>query len=214
MPNFDFNAETDQNQISTTRSDKISNQASLGVELEFKQFDDGEASESSRNGIDGERRKNRDRRRLRMRSGDSTESVEGIERRDRARGDDAVERLLSVQRREGGRGVDEGEWLNEDIAVNAEQLLTAGTADGERSVEDFSNQFEIMPIELRYKNYTYHAMLKPIWFRLHHHLPPFQTIWISLCKLLWRSLGRDFTLFFLFFFFFFKWSCKSKKFCQ
>lgn len=169
MPNFDFNAETDQNQISPTRSDKISYEASLGVEFEFKHFDDGEGSESSRNGINGERRKKRDRRRLGMRSGDSTESVEGIERGDGARGDDTVERLLSVQRREGGRGVDEGEWINEDFAVNAEQLLTAGTADGERSVEDFSDQFEILPIELRYKNYAYHAMLKPIWFLLHHH---------------------------------------------
>lgn len=78
-----------------------------------------------------------------MRGGNRAEATESIRCGDGARGDDTVERVLFVQGagRAGGGG--QGERVDQDLAVDAEQLLAGCSSNVGRFAQDFSGQFQI-----------------------------------------------------------------------
>ncbi|XP_057981326.1 U-box domain-containing protein 27-like isoform X2 [Malania oleifera] len=94
------------------------------------------------------RRESRDLRGPEMRGGDSAEGDEGVERGDGACGYDSVEHMLPVSGSKGSRGGDEEQWANQDLAVDAEQLLGGGETNGRGFAEDFQSELQVLSFQL------------------------------------------------------------------
>jgi len=69
--------------------------------------------------------------------GDIAEGVESIGDGDRDGGDGTVECVVSVSRSESAGIGDEGEWIDEDFASDAEQLFSRCSSNVRRFAQDF-----------------------------------------------------------------------------
>lgn len=148
MPNRGFGAETREGEISPARRGQVLVEAP--VRLEFHDVDDREGPEAARNGVVREGRSGEDLRggrggRIRqvLPLGDRAEAAESFELGDGARGDGTVERVLLVQGAIGAGGGGESERVDEDPAVDAEQLLAVRSSNVGRFAQDVPGEFQV-----------------------------------------------------------------------
>ncbi|KAF8405862.1 hypothetical protein HHK36_007940 [Tetracentron sinense] len=148
LPDHCIDAKTDQGKDPLARSG--TDIGEINLSNEFRCFDHREGYEAIRDGFDVHRKPNRNMRGSSLHFSDCSEIAKSIKFSDRARGCDTVERLSSLPRSERAGGGDEEQRIDEDLVVDAEQLLAVSSSNVQRSTQDLTGKLKIMPFELRY----------------------------------------------------------------